>query len=344
MNLSPLPRFFIGFPKTIVRMNLPSHAIDRQLRFKGKLLKLLFNPATEKGFRTFVNVSNWATNFLKGRSIRGLDCRQEFIPRPDGSALRVRVYSPRQSTGDLPALLWLHGGGYALGVPEMSSRIIQRFIAESPCVVVAPDYRRSSEAPYPAALEDGYSALVWMKQQAGRLGIRPNQLIVGGDSAGGGLTAALSLYARDLGAVRIAFQMPLYPMIDDTMRHESARQNEDPVWNSNKNRWAWKLYLRSLSGNDVPAYAAPARARDYRNLPPTVTFVGDLEPFHDETVHYVENLKNAGVPVSFAVFTGCYHGFDSLVPQARVSQQATRFLMDAYRYAVTHYFAAQHDE
>ena len=165
--------------------------------------------------------------------------------------------------------------------------------------------------------------------------------MVGGESAGGGLTTALSLYARDKGEVNIAFQMPLYPMIDDRMITESARNNNAPVWNSNLNERAWKLYLGELYGKDVPMYAAAARATDYKNLPPTVTFVGDLEPFRDETIEYVENLKKAGVPVKFEVYKGCYHGFDIACPDADISKKAIKFFIESFKYAVNNYFAAQ---
>jgi acetyl esterase/lipase len=209
-------------------------------------------------------------------------------------------------------------------------------------VVIAPDYRLSTEVPYPAALEDSYTALMWMKDNASALGIRDDQLMVGGDSAGGGLTAALTLYARDKGQVAIAFQMPLYPMLDDRMSSESAKDNNAPVWNSKSNTNAWKLYLGDLFGTaKVPPYAAPARAEDYSSLPPTATFVGDLEPFRDETIEYVGNLKKAGVPVKFKLFEGCYHAFETICPNAEVSKRAVSFLLNSYKYAVDHYFAEQ---
>jgi acetyl esterase/lipase len=240
---------------------------------------------------------------------------------------------------NVPGILWIHGGGYAIGAPEQGAGFYKRFINERNCVIVAPDYRLSIDAPYPAALEDCYEALLWMKANAKKLGIRENQLMAGGDSAGGGLTAALTLYARDKGEIKIAFQMPLYPMLDDRMTSESARENNAPVWNSDSNKWAWKLYLGELYMKDVPAYAAAARATDYSKLPPTVTFVGDLEPFRDETIEYVENLRKAGVKVDFEIFKGCYHAFESLSPKAEISKKAISFFMKSFKYAVDNYFA-----
>ncbi|WP_083511884.1 alpha/beta hydrolase [Alicyclobacillus acidiphilus] len=278
----------------------------------------------------------------KGKSIKGLSCSEEWIPRSgDNSRLRICIYKPLEPKPDVPGVLWIHGGGYAMGTPEMSAATYKRLIAQSNCIIIAPDYRLSIEAPYPAALEDCYDALLWMKGHAKELGIRDDQLMVGGESAGGGLTAALTLYARDRGEVNIAFQMPLYPMIDDRMITESSVDNNAPIWNSNLNKWAWKLYLRDLHGEDVPAYAAPARAADFTNLPPTVTFVGDLEPFRDETIQYVARLRQVGVPVDFEMYKGCYHGFDIISPKAEVSQKATSFFLSSFQYAVDHYFAQQ---
>lgn len=149
----------------------------------------------------------------------------------------------------------------------------------------------SIDAPYPAALYDCYDALLWMKQKSTELKIRSNQIAVGGESAGGGLAAALTLYARDKKEVNIAFQIPLYPMIDDRNKTASALDNNAPIWNSRTNGWAWKLYLGDYYGKDVPSYAAAARATDYSGLPPTITFVGELEPFRDEVITYVNHFK-----------------------------------------------------
>jgi acetyl esterase/lipase len=242
----------------------------------------------------------------------------------------------------LPGLLFLHGGGYAIGSPEMMGDVYRQLIRTRDCVIVAPDYRKSFDAPYPAAVNDCYAALLWLKENAAELGVRDDQLIVMGQSAGGGLTAAVSLMARDRGDVRIAFQMPLYPMIDDRMITESSRDNDAPLWSSKHNRLGWDLYLGELAGrDDVPKYAAPARETDYADLPPTATFVGGLDPFRDETIQYVENLRAAGVPVEFRLYEGCFHGFDGVSRKARVSREANAFVAEQLASAVDGRFAKQ---
>ena len=135
--------------------------------------------------------------------------------------------------------------------------------------------------------------------------------------------------ARDRGDVRVAFQLPLYPMLDDRNDSESARDNDAPMWNAKHNRLGWDLYLGDLEGDDVPKYAAPARETDYSNLPPTATFVGDLDPLHDETVAYVEKLRAAGIPVAFEVYEASFHGFDT-VASSSVAQKAKAFLLEQF--------------
>ena len=322
-----------------VGMNVTNKMINKQLRTVGKIYSIIMDFSNETTFRRNQKMLN---RFSRGKKIQGLQCNEEWISRKkDRSKLRILIYKSLTSKQNVAGVLWIHGGGYGIGLPELSSAMIKRLISESNCVVVAPDYRLSIDAPYPAALEDCYEALLWMKNHAKELGVRDDQLMVGGESAGGGLTAALSLYARDKGEVEIAFQMPLYPMIDDRMVSESAKENNAPVWNSKSNRMGWKLYLGDLFEKDVPAYAAAARATDYSNLPPSVTFVGDLEPFRDETIEYVNNLRKAGIPVDFQIYKGCYHGFDIMCPNAKVSKEAVSFLSNSFRYAIKHYFAKQ---
>ena len=166
--------------------------------------------------------------------------------------------------------------------------------------------------------------------------------MVGGESAGGGLTAALCMLARDRGEVNVAFQMPLYPMLDhrDT---DSSRNNHGISWNTRRNHAAWRLDLREVEG-EIPVYASPARQTDYRNLPPAYTFVGDREPFTCETMTYIENLRKAGVPARVDVYPTGFHAFDMLLPFRRISRQAIEAFEKQYVYAAEHDRAAQREE
>lgn len=317
-------------------MKETKHIINNELKKAGQNLSLINPFSSEKRFK----ITNKLSKKVKGKlNDNKIQVSQVFLTRQNGSLMRVLMYRPADLKNNVPGVLWLHGGGYAMGSPEMEVNKVKQLMYTHECVVIVPAYTLSLEAPYPAALEDAYQTLVWLKDNAIRLSVNPSQLMVGGVSAGGGLSVALSLYARDKGKVSIAFLMPLYPMLDDRMHSNSATNNTAPLWNSTSNKIAWKLYLGDLFDSDhVPIYAAPSRATDFSKLPPTVTFVGDLEPFKDETIEYVTNLKKAGVPVEFEVYQGCYHAFDVINPKATISKNATAFFLSHFKYACAHYY------
>ncbi len=313
-------------------MRVTRDMIHPELRTPGLFAKLIFRPSAR-----FFRFAHRMGRRANGQEIPGLDCDEHMIDSLDeGVQVRTRIYRPPSPgrEGPLPGVLFLHGGGFAMGSPETFASTFKALIGTRDCVVVAPDYRKSVEVPYPAALHDCYGALLWMKKNAAELGIREDQLIVVGGSAGGGLTASVTLMARDRGDVRVAYQMPLYPMIDDRMTSDSMRENNAPLWSIKHNRVAWGLYLGGLSGDDVPKYAAAARETDYSGLPPTATFVGELDPFHDETLAYVEGLRAAGVPVECRVFEGCYHGFDLLVEGTTPAREADAYFRERFAAAV----------
>lgn len=257
---------------------------------------------------------------------------QVYVPRDDGTSLRLLVLiakePPRAEASGLPGIVWIHGGGYVSGMPEMAhGGMPSRLVAARPCVVVCPDYRLAAEMPWPGGLEDCHAALVWLRDNASDLGVATDQLMVGGESAGGGLAAALCLYERDLiragrDGVAVCFHMPLYPMLDDRPTPSSA-DNHALVWDSDLNRQAWDRYLAGLDRSNVSPYAAPARAKSYEGMPPGVTFVGTLEPFLDETVTYVRRMRADGASVDFRLYRDCHHAFDLFTdgPEARNARE-----------------------
>lgn len=262
-----------------------------------------------------------------------------YIPAGERK-LKLLILSPKNRRTDRTGLLWIHGGGYVTGMAGMvhmsrAKNIVQKYGA----VVISPDYRLAGKAPYPAALEDCHTALTYLKEHSKELGIRTDQIMVGGESAGGGLAAALCMYEKDTGGVNIAFQMPLYPMIDceDT---ETSKNNRSLVWNTRRNHYGWRKYLAGLSG-EIPCYASAARRKDYSGLPPAYTFVSTAEPFYSETVTYIENLKKAGIPAEIDIYPGLYHAFDMLTPFRRASKIAGAKFDERFLYAQKHYFAEQ---
>ena len=270
---------------------------------------------------------------LPGQVPESVSVEERYLPTSDGEAkIRVKVYRPKSSPGKLPPMLYTHGGGYITGAPEPFAGAVARFIERRPCVVAAPAYRTAFVKPYPGAFDDCYMTLLWMRDHADELGIDASSFMIAGHSAGGGLTAAVTLKARDTGDVRVAFQMPFYPMIDDQQPQDPARDMDAPGWDNKTNAFGWESYLKDLHAQniEIPAYAAPARNSDYSDFPPTITFVGEYEPFYWETVEYVRRLKAAGVDVAFKVFEKCTHGTDMIVPRSPLGRDAIAFSLDSY--------------
>ena len=266
--------------------------------------------------------------------------RKIRIPTPHGS-IPALILSPRTAPADATGVLWIHGGGYIAGMKEMvhMSRAVD-LVKKFGAVVLSPGYRLAPLSPYPAALDDCYAALIYLKENAAALGVRSDQLMVGGESAGGGLCAAVCIRARDSGEVSVAFQMPLYPMLDDRDT-ESSRDNHGRVWNTRRNHLAWRLYLRGTDRASLSPYAAPARLTDFSGLPPAYSFVGDGEPFYAETVRYFEQLRAAGIPAELDVYHTDLHAFDMLEPSAALSGEAAGKFHAHFAAAQARFFAPQ---
>lgn len=316
-------------------MKVKNKDINKGIRLEGMILKAI-NPFGNEKIQKFVSpISN---KFLSLFPLKRLNCTKTQIKRADGSCLRVCVMRGKKKEGKTVGILWLHGGGYVLGAPEMAGITLPKHLIENfNCVIAAPDYTLSASAPYPAALNDAYTALLWMSENREALGIDYGKFVVGGESAGGGLTAALCLFARDNGNDSIAFQLPLYPMIDDKPTASSA-DNNAPVWNSSANKSAWRIYLGDLYGkSDIPVYAAPAGETNFGKLPPAISLVGTVEPFYDEVISFFDKMKSAGIETRLMIADGCYHAFDMMAPYAKISKEATRFLLCSYSLFVKKY-------
>ncbi|MCU1640467.1 MAG: esterase/lipase [Nocardia sp.] len=246
------------------------------------------------------------------------------------AGVRVRVHRPRTvPAGPTAALLWIHGGGYVLGLAEQDDILCRRLAQTLGIVVAAVDYRLAPEHPFPAGLEDCYSAMAWL---AGRPDIDPARVAIGGASAGGGLAAALALLARDRGDIAPVLQLLTYPMLDD---RTSARTDLDDsgyrVWDRRSNRFGWAAYL----GDGDPEVAVPARRRDLAGVAPTWIGVGTADLFHDESVVYSERLAEADVSCRIEVIAGAFHGFDTIAPGASVSRSFFASQCEALRAALT---------
>ncbi|MBE2236315.1 MAG: alpha/beta hydrolase [Caldilineaceae bacterium] len=252
-----------------------------------------------------------------------VDVELRRVPGPPGeSDVPVYVYRPPTLSKPAAALLFIHGGGYIIGAAQMFHAACARYARELGIVVVSVDYRLAPDTPFPGPLEECYAALRWMQAQAGALDIDPACIAVAGESAGGGLAAALAQLAHDRGEVTPCFQLLFYPMLDDrtTLQAGHAGRGEF-VWTPASNRLGWSAYLgRQPSLDAAPAYAAPARRENLAGLPPAWIGVGDLDLFYPENAAYAQRLREAGVPCAFYVVEGAYHAFEQFQPGAPVSQ------------------------
>ncbi|ASK64561.1 esterase [Brachybacterium avium] len=227
-------------------------------------------------------------------------------------ALRMRVYQPRHRTGDA-ALLWIHGGGLLFGDARQDEALCAETSLDLGIPVVSANYRFAPEHPFPAALDDVHAVWGWMHEHAEELGIDAARIVIGGQSAGGGLAASLAQRLHDEGGVQPLAQWLFAPMIDDrTAADESLDGTDHWVWNNRANRVGWTAYLGTDPGADTIApYAAAARREDLSGLPPTFIAVGDIELFRTEDEIYAMRLERAGVPVVLDLVPGAPHGFES---------------------------------
>jgi acetyl esterase/lipase len=248
------------------------------------------------------------------------------IPGPEGAPdLEITVLTP--ATGPTgPAVYYIHGGGMMLGSRLSVDASFLDAVADRGFVLVSVDYRLAPEHPYPAAVLDCHAGLLWTADHAADLGFDPARLAIAGSSAGGGLAAATALLARDRGGPRLTHQILLCPMLDDReITPSSTELDGDAPWDRHANRLGWTSLLGDACGGDeVPIYAAPARAIDLNGLPATFIDVGDVETFRDEDIDYAARLAQAGVPVELHVWPGGVHGFTTTAPEAAISRRAAR--------------------
>lgn len=208
------------------------------------------------------------------------ETKKVTIPAGDGTRMKLLILIPTQDYDkkDRTGVLWIHGGGYVTGMAGMvyMSRA-KALVKNYGAVVVSPEYRLAGQAPYPAALMDCHYALLYLREHTEELGVRSDQIMVGGESAGGGLAAALCMYEKDCGGVEIAFQMPLYPMLDNEDT-ETSRNNHAPVWNTKRNHYGWAKYLRGLPGGRSHATPLPPGGRTMPGCLPPIPLCAPPSP------------------------------------------------------------------
>jgi acetyl esterase/lipase len=277
-----------------------------------------------------------AANIPRPTDDRIVEVEKNIAGPNSESTIPIRIYTPKTRKDLLPGLVFFHGGGFVMGDLESSHPRCLRLSSDGGTVVVSVDYRLAPEHPFPAGINDCFSALQWTADHARANGINPKQLAVGGVSAGGGLAAGVALMARDRDGPPIRFQLLIYPVLDDRLQTSSMRNGaEYPIWNSRNCKDMWYHYL-GASHEVVSPYAAPARAQSLARLPPAYIAIAEYDPLRDEALQYAVRLLQSGVPVELHQYAGTVHGFDGLLP-SNVSVQAADELVAVFRRFVSTY-------
>jgi acetyl esterase/lipase len=306
--------------------------IHQELRAGARFIPRIFVS------RFTLPVSRFIMKLLALKSApKSADIETHYVPRgTDSGLLRLRIFRPQRITAVTPVLLWIHGGGHVMGAPEMDDSLCAHYASVLGIMVVAPDYRLAPEHAFPADINDCYSALTWLHRNAAVLRINPARIAVGGASAGGGLAAALVQMALDRKEVKPAFQLLVYPMLDDrTALRTDIDESGFKLWLQSSNRYAWRVYLQQPPGSaEAPEYGAAARRENLRHLPAAWLGVGTLDLFLAENQAYAARLTKSGVPCELNIVAGAYHGFDAWSPGAKVSQAFLASQVAALRQAL----------
>ena len=250
-----------------------------------------------------------------------------------GPDIPVFLYRPSETRPGSGAILHIHGGGMVMGSVEQMQAGPAMLAAAAGVPVVSVEYRLAPEHPFPAPQEDCHSALAWLAGQAGAFAFDAGRIIVAGESAGGGLAAALAIMARDLGGTAIAGQLLTYPMLDHRTGSDACPYNNPAtgefIWTRASNRFGWQALQGDYKADDERrGWFSPSLAEDLSNLPPAYIATGSLDLFFDENLDYARRLVAAGVPVDLHSYAGAIHAFNA-IPDAALSQRFNGGLLAA---------------
>ncbi|TDH56014.1 alpha/beta hydrolase [Mycobacterium talmoniae] len=247
---------------------------------------------------------------------------QQRIPGPGGD-LSVRIYHPLGAdSGALPVLIYFHGGGFVLCDLDSHDSCCRRLTNGAGAVVVSVDYRLAPESPFPAAVDDAWAAVQWVADHLGELGGDPDRLAVAGDSAGGNLAAVTAMLARDRGGPRLAFQLLIYPVVDQRRKTSTGSPHTaSGVLTAEHMQWFTQQYL-GPDGDRSDVRASPILG-EMAGLPPAHIVTGGLDPLCEEGEQYAQRLRAAGVPATVARYERGFHGFFNLADHLPAARQAS---------------------
>ena len=322
--------------KKILKNKSEVFNLDESLMRKLINLELLDNYDASTGF-DLENLEDFVPKLTK-QEIQALkddpdvNVYEKTIPGADGATdIKLRIYEPaKKEEGLLPCGLFFHGGGFLFGSVYRQNDMCLRFVKNIKMIVVSVEYRLAPKYKSPAPIEDAYTALLWLDKNGESIGADRKRIAIMGLSAGGCITAALALMARDRKGPKPVIQIPMYAMLDyraDTVSQKAITSRK--VWCYDYSKISWAHYLDKTPD----CYDSPSLAQDLSHLPPLFSFIGTLDPFYDENIEYWTRLMRAGVDVEYHIFPGCYHSFEIAVPESHYAKTAYGLIYSALKRA-----------
>lgn len=238
------------------------------------------------------------------------------------TVLKLRWYTLKGSKPPGSAVVYLHGGGKVSGSVNLYDPMVAGFVFQSGVPFLSVDYTLSPKARGTTQAEEAFSAFMWLSDHAEIMGIDRARIAVMGDSAGGGIAAAVAILARDRN-IHLAQQILIYPMLDDRTMKPDEKLLPFAAWNYDNNYTGWKALLGTDPGGDnVSEIIAPGRLANFDGLAPTYISVGQLDIFLQENIAYAQQLVKAGVPAEFHIHSGAIHGFEFIAPNSAIAKRA----------------------
>lgn len=258
------------------------------------------------------------------------------IDQENKKSFEITVFEPKEQDKTLPCLLYLHGGGFSMRASRHHLKLMCEYAIKTPCKVVYIDYHLAPKYAYPYALEEAYEALKWVYEHSYELGVDRERIAVGGDSAGGGLAAALTHYVREKAYPSLCFQMLIYPVTDMRQQTESMGKFKDtPLWDSTLNQKMWNYYLANGFDKSQIAYISPSQSEVFDFLPSAYVEVAEFDCLRDEGIGYARLLEKNGIFVITNQTKGTIHGYDTEL-KSNIVKDSLRQRIEALQYAFYH--------
>lgn len=273
---------------------------------KAAVPNLILSPLLIKAINIMAGIS---VTFCRRK--KAIAKQKKIIPGIDGGRIQLTIYEPKNSVQDpLPCLVYYHGGAFVLRDFGYMHRKTCEYALRAGCKIVFVHYRLAPDHTSSIILEDCYTSLEWVNDHCPELGIDPGRIAVGGDSAGGALTAAVTQLARDRKGPALCFQLLIYPVTDASQQTESVLKFVNtPGWNANLNKQMWRYYLKNAD-TEMMKYLSPISNPSLENLPASYIEVEEWDCLRDEGIAYAKKLEDWGNDVTLNYLKGTFHGFD----------------------------------